>query len=76
MKHFILEIDDATEARMNTAAKTAGLSSQQWLKRIIDEQTITSWSDSVKALAGAWQDMFFAEDLRTGEGQDVEREKI
>ena len=51
MKHFILEIDDATEARMNTAAKTAGLSSQQWLKRIIDEQTITSWSDSVKALA-------------------------
>lgn len=76
MKQFILEIDEATETRINTAAKTAGLSSQQWLKQIIDEQTITSWPDSVKALAGAWQDMPFAEDLRTGEGQDVLREKF
>ena len=65
MKHLIVEIDETTEARINTAAKTAGLSAQQWLKRIIDEKTVTSWPDSIKALAGSWQDAPFAEELRT-----------
>lgn len=70
MKQLIVEIDESTEARINTAAKTAGLSAQRWLKRIIDEKTVTSWPDSVKALAGTWQDAPFAEELRKGEGSD------
>ncbi|MDD5267174.1 MAG: hypothetical protein PHO08_08615 [Methylococcales bacterium] len=74
MKQLIVEIDETTEARIITAAKTAGLSAQQWLKRIIDEKTASSWPDSVKALAGSWQDVPFAEELRSGEGQDVSRE--
>jgi len=74
MKQLIVEIDETTEARIITAAKTAGLSAQQWLKRIIDEKTVNSWPDSVKALAGSWQDVPFAEELRSGEGQDVSRE--
>ena len=76
MKQLIVEIDETIEARINTAAKIAGLSAQQWLKRNIDEKTITAWPDSVKALAGTWQDMPFAEELRTGEGQDILREKF
>lgn len=74
MKQLIVEIDETTEARIITAAKTAGLSAQQWLKRIIDEKTVSSWPDSVKALAGSWQDVPFAEELRSGEGLDVSRE--
>ena len=74
MKQLIVEIDETTEARIITAAKTAGLSAQQWLKRIIDEKTVSSWPDSIKALAGSWQDVPFAEELRSGEGQDVSRE--
>ncbi len=76
MKQLILEIDETTEARIFTAAKTAGLSAQQWLRRIIDEKTVTSWPDSVKALAGTWQDVPFAEELRNGEGHDVSRESF
>ncbi len=74
MKQLIVEIDETTEVRIITAAKIAGLSAQQWLKRIIDEKTVNSWPDSVKALAGSWQDVPFAEELRSGEGQDVSRE--
>lgn len=76
MKQLIVEIDEATEAKINTAAKTAGLTAQQWLKRIIDEKTVTAWPDSIKALAGAWQDVPFAEELRMDEGQDVLRENF
>jgi hypothetical protein len=70
MKQLIVEIDETTEARIISAAKTAGLSTQQWLKRIIDEKTVSSWPDSVKALAGSWQDRPFAEELRSGEGPE------
>ena len=74
MKQLLLEIDETTEAKINAAAKTAGLSTQQWLRRIIDEKTSTSWPNSIKALAGTWQDVPFASELRAAEGQDVARE--
>lgn len=76
MKKLILEIDETTEARIFTAAKTAGLSAQQWLKRIIDEKTVASWPDSVKDLAGTWQDVPFSDELRKGEDQDITRENF
>ncbi|MBN2647124.1 MAG: hypothetical protein JXR44_05010 [Thiotrichales bacterium] len=74
MKQLLLEIDETTEAKINAAAKTAGLSAQQWLRQIIEEKTTTSWPNSIKALAGAWQDMPLAEDLRAAEGRDIARE--
>ena len=74
MKQLLLEIDETTEAKINAAAKTAGLSTQQWLQKIIDEKTITTWPNSIKALAGMWQDAPFAEELRATEGQDISRE--
>lgn len=74
MKKLLLEIDDITEAKINAAAKTAGLSTQQWLQQIIDEKIVTTWPNSIKALAGTWQDAPLAEALREAEGQDIVRE--
>jgi hypothetical protein len=62
LKQMLLEIDEITEAKINAAAKTAGLSTQQWLRQIIEEKTATGWPDSIKALAGTWQDTPFAEE--------------
>ncbi len=75
MKQLILEIDETTETKIITAAKVAGLSTQPWLRRIIDEKTVAVWPDSVKSLAGNWQDVSFSEDLRK-EGKDVPRESF
>jgi len=74
MKQLLLEIDDITEAKINAAAKTAGLSTQQWLQQIIAEKTVTTWPNAIKALAGSWQDAPLAEELRAAEGQDIARE--
>lgn len=74
MKQLLLEIDETTEAKINAAAKTAGLSTQQWLRQIIDEKTVTTWPNSIKALVGTWQDVPFAEELRAAEGEDILRE--
>ncbi|MCQ8105751.1 hypothetical protein NP590_16700 [Methylomonas sp. SURF-2] len=76
MKQLILEIDEITEAKINAAAKSAGLSIQQWLKQIIDEKTVSTWPDSIMALPGTWQDIAFAEELRADEGQNILREKF
>jgi hypothetical protein len=74
MKQLLLEIDEITEAKINAAAKTAGLSTQQWLQKIIEEKTATTWPNSIKALAGIWQDAAFAEALRAAEGLEISRE--
>ena len=74
MKQLLLEIDEIIEAKINAAARTAGLSAQQWLQHIIDEKMVTNWPNSIKALAGTWQDAPFAEELRAAEGQDIARE--
>lgn len=74
MKQLLLEIDESTEAKINAVAKTAGLSTQQWLRQIIEEKTATNWPNSIKALAGTWQDAPFSETLRAAEGQDIARE--
>jgi hypothetical protein len=74
MKQLLLDIDDITEAKINICAKTAGLSIQQWLQHIIDEKTVTTWPNSIQALAGTWQDASLVEALRAAEGQDILRE--
>lgn len=74
MKQLLLEIDETTEVKINAAAQTAGLSIQQWLRQIIDEKTAANWPNSIKALAGTWQDAPFSETLRAAEGRDVARE--
>jgi hypothetical protein len=74
MKQLLLEIDEITEAKINAAAKTAGLSTQQWLQKIIEEKTSTTWPNSIKALSGIWQDAAFAEALRAAEGLEISRE--
>lgn len=76
MKQLLLEIDDITEAKINAAAKTAGLSTQQWLQQVIAEKTATTWPNSIKALAGTWQDAPFAEALRAAEGKDIARQNL
>ena len=74
MKQLLLEIDETTEAKINAAAKTAGLSTQQWLQKIIEEKMATTWPNSIKALAGIWQYAAFAEALRDTEGLQISRE--
>jgi hypothetical protein len=76
MKQLLLEIDEITEAKIHAAAKSAGLSTQQWLQQIIDEKIASIWPNSINALPGTWQDIPFAEELRATEGQNILREEF
>ena len=74
--HLTLEIDNRLAARLNEAAQNAGLPPAEWIKRLIESHTTPAWPDSVKALAGAWRDEPWPEDLRSSLGQDTPRESF
>ncbi len=48
----------------------------QWIADLIRERTAAVWPESVRKLAGAWQDIPFAEEIRDGMGEDMPREEI
>jgi hypothetical protein len=74
MGQVTLYLDSETEAKLKGAAKAAGLSQSRWVAALIQEKTATEWPASIAQLAGAWAELQTAEELRTGEPEDVPRE--
>lgn len=72
-----LDIDPRTAARLNEAAQNAGLSSAEWIVRLIERNTLPEWPPSVKSLVGAWRgESWPEEDRHTIQGQDAHRESF
>lgn len=72
-----LDIDPGTAARLNEAAQNAGLSSAEWIVRLIERNTLPEWPPSVKSLVGAWRDEPWPEEGEyTIHGQDTHRESF
>ncbi|MDQ6967989.1 MAG: hypothetical protein Q9M14_04825 [Mariprofundaceae bacterium] len=64
MGQVTIYIDDKTEANMNAAVKASGISRSKWVACVIREKAGAEWPQEVKSLAGKWQDLPMAEDLR------------
>ncbi|MCB0275253.1 MAG: CopG family transcriptional regulator [Calditrichaeota bacterium] len=67
-------IDDKLEAKMRATVKTLNISQSKWISSLIEAKLQNEWPESIKDLAGAWQDFPELEALRQGEGQDATRE--
>lgn len=74
MGQVTIYLDDETEARMKEAANTSGVAVSRWVAELVREKTSTDWPETVRRLAGAWQDFPDVATLRHAQGQDVERE--
>ncbi len=64
MGQVTIYIDDKTEADMNAAVRASGISKSKWVARVIREKAGAEWPQEVKELAGEWQDLPMAEDIR------------
>jgi hypothetical protein len=76
MGQVTIYIDDATEKKMLHIVEKAGISKSKWIAELIREKTATTWPENIIRLAGAWQDIPTAEEIRDGMGQDISRETI
>lgn len=76
MAQVSIYLDDETAARMEKAARAAGVSRSRWLADVVRSRLAATWPEDVRALAGAWPDAPTAEQIRTDAGADVPREVL
>ncbi len=76
MGQITIYLDDDIINTVQKQAVSEKISKSQWIARLIKERTRTEWPESIKAMAGSWQDFPEAEEIRAGMGQDVEREPL
>ncbi|MBW6509933.1 MAG: hypothetical protein K0A94_10380 [Desulfuromonadales bacterium] len=76
MGQVTIYLDDEIEAKMRAAAQSENLSQSKWVAQLIKEKTLDRWPQSVVRLAGTWDDMPMAEEIRSSSGVDTIREKL
>ncbi len=76
MGQVTIYLDEPTTFAMKQAANDAGVSQSQWIAGLIRNKTCSQWPESIKQLAGSWSDFPEAEEIRAGQGKDVERESL
>jgi hypothetical protein len=76
MAQVTLYLDEETKERMRKAAKAAGLSQSRWLAELVRKGTASEWPAEVRELAGSWPEFPETDDLRSGSGRDVGRERL
>ena len=76
MGQVTIYLDSEGEKRLNSMAKSSGMSKSKWISNLIKEKTANSWPENVAKLAGAWSDMPTAEEIRKNMGRDADRESI
>ena len=74
MGQVTIYLDAELEARVKASAKAMNISLSKWIANLIAEKTSEEWPDSVRRLAGSWQDFPELEEIREETAKDAERE--
>jgi hypothetical protein len=74
MGQVTIYLDDETESRLKASARSQGVPVSRWIAELVRERTATEWPEEIRRLAGAWPDFPDAEALRSGQGEDLQRE--
>ncbi|ADC72035.1 conserved hypothetical protein [Thioalkalivibrio sp. K90mix] len=64
MGQVTIYLDNEHEQRLKRAARSAGIPVSRYVARLVEENTRTEWPDSIRAMAGQWQDFPTIEELR------------
>lgn len=76
MGQVTIYLDDETERKMIANARVMKLSKSKWIAGVIQEKLVSQWPDTVRELAGSWDDFPSLEELRAGANADAERETL
>ena len=76
MGQVTIYLDDENEKRLKAAAKAAGVPVSRWVASLVEKRAGAVWPESVRSLAGAWQDFPDLESIRKMEGKDGTREAL
>lgn len=72
MGQITIYLDDETERRVRSAARSAGVPVSRWVAKAVTERSAECWPVSVENLVGCWDDV----ERPTQTGMDVKRERL
>ena len=76
MGQVTIYLDNETERKLNAIIGDMKVSKSKWISDLIRTKTATSWPESIIKLAGAWNDLPTAEEIRENRGTDATRETL
>lgn len=76
MGQVTIYLDRETEQRLQAVVARSGTSKSRWIAELIREKTATTWPEQIKAMAGAWDDLPEADEIRSALGLDAAREPV
>lgn len=76
MGQITIYLDDETEKKMIENARLMKLSKSKWVAGVIREKLVDQWPDTVRDLAGSWDDFPSLDELRGEESTDAPRETL
>jgi hypothetical protein len=68
MGQVTIYLNPETERKMLNIIKKSGPSKSKWVVDLIKEKTTNTWPESIIKLAGAWNDLPTAEEIREDRG--------
>lgn len=76
MGQVTIYLDDETEDKVRAAARSKGVSLSKWVAEQVQQGALRDWPEYVRELAGAWNDLPSAEQLRRLRGRDSKRARL
>jgi len=76
MGQVTIYLDDETEDKARSAARSKGVSLSKWVAERVRQGALSDWPDYVRELAGAWSDLPSAAQLRKSRGRDSKRTRL
>jgi hypothetical protein len=76
MGQVTIYLDSETEKKMGKILRKQGLSKSKWIANLIREKSARTWPETVRILAGAWEDLPANGEIRNSMGVDAPREPV
>ena len=76
MARITVYLDDISAEKLQSAAKSGGVSVSRLVGDLIRNKTAREWPESVVRLAGAWKDFPTLDEIRQGQPEDNPRESL
>jgi hypothetical protein len=76
MGQVTIYLEDEIEVKMRAAARSMNVSKSKWVAGLIKEKVAKEWPESIRKLAGSWEDFPTSEEIRQSAGADAAREKL
>jgi hypothetical protein len=76
MAHVTIYIRNNLESLLKMMASSLNISISKYISTILEQKVQNEWSSNSRKLAGSWDDFPTLQEIRTNQGNDVQREEL